>query len=342
MAHEIDVTAGRASFVSANKPAWHRLGVTFDGLLTVPDALEQANLAGWNVRKVPSIGVEVEVTDDGVTEHRVEVAGRYAVIRTNPVTGKREGLGNVGEKYAIFQNEQVAEFLAALLDQSGAFIETAGALAGGRRVFYCAKLPQDVMVGGVDPVNLYSTVLNSHDGTTGLRALVSPVRVVCANTERAAIGSAQQQWSIRHTAGGIQAVQEARETLELTWRFVEAFEAEAERMIQQTITNGEFDTIIRQVLDVEDKPGDTKRTATNKRQKFEMVRKINEDSRTQDVIRGTRWGAYNALTEYVDHFAPVRAAGSDDVKAAARANAAIDDFGVKLKEKAFTLLSVPA
>ena len=40
-------------------------------------------------------------------------------------------------------------------------------------------------VGGTDRVDLNIAALNSHDGTSAFRILVTPVPVVCANTQSA-------------------------------------------------------------------------------------------------------------------------------------------------------------
>ena len=49
------------------------------------------------------------------------------------------------------------------------------------------RLPQHLSIGGTDRVDLNIAALNSHDGTSAFRLLVTPVRVVCANTQHAAL-----------------------------------------------------------------------------------------------------------------------------------------------------------
>jgi Ni,Fe-hydrogenase III large subunit len=57
--------------------------------------------------------------------------------------------------------------------------------------------------------------------------LVTGVRIVCANTQAAAIAGARSSFGISHTGGARFAIQRARNALSLTWRYIEAFEAEA-------------------------------------------------------------------------------------------------------------------
>lgn len=61
-------------------------------------------------------------------------------------------------------------------------------------------------------------------------------------------------------------------------------------------------------------------------------------SATNENIRGTRWAGYQAITEYLDHAAPVAGKTSTD-KAINRVLRSIDGNAVALKERAFALLS---
>jgi len=220
MSHELEQHAdGIVGFVSAREHAWHRLGTVLPGRFDAAAAMTYAKLGGWNVRKEHLQAVAM--TADGVTT--LDVPGKYATVRTHPVIGAPEVLGMVGESYTPIQNEQHCDLLDALVDESGAHFETAGSLRGGRRVFLSMKLPETMTVGGVDPITTYLGALNSHDGSMAFRLLVTPVRVVCANTQAAAIRRARSSFSIQHTSGAEGQIQAAREALGLTFTFMAAF-----------------------------------------------------------------------------------------------------------------------
>ena len=146
----------------------------------------------------------------------------YATVRTNPIHGGIDVLGVVGSKYEPVQNEASCELLDALTDESGAHFETAGALRGGRETFITMKLPNTMVFdgrdGSKDRTEFYLAALNSHDGSSAWRVLLTPVRIVCANTQSAAIGSAKASFSIRHTGGAKASIAEARAALKLSWR----------------------------------------------------------------------------------------------------------------------------
>ncbi|TWE07349.1 DUF932 domain-containing protein [Rudaeicoccus suwonensis] len=300
--HQIETHGRQAAAVFARKDAWHKLGTTVQGrAFTAQEAMELGHLGGWNVRKLPLTATEVTV--DGVTT--VDVPSSYATVRDNPFTNAVEALGVVGEQYQPIQNEEHAEFLNHLVDESGAIFDTAGSLRGGRQTFITLQMPETMRVGGVDDVSLNIAALNSHDGSSAFRLLLTPVRVVCANTQAAALRNHCARVSIRHTSGATNAVQQARTALGMTFEYFEEFEREAEAMIQASTTDAQFYALMEQVFgkaERDDSPRAQKAAAT----RTATLASLWHEAKTQDGIRGTRWAAYQVAAEYVDHFAPVR------------------------------------
>ncbi|MEV6421823.1 DUF932 domain-containing protein [Streptomyces sp. NPDC051662] len=338
MSHGLEVHVdGTASFVSANGvDAWHRLGTVTQGALTAEEALEKSYLSGWNVRKIGGVNA-VEITEHGVT--RIDSPDDFFTVRDNPKTGAVERLGTVGSKYEPVQNEAHTEMLNLLVDESGANFETAGSLHGGKNVFVTMKLPMGVQVGGFDRHDLYLAGLNSHDGSSAFRLLLSPTRVVCANTASMARRDAQASYSIRHTVGAKGKIAEARKALDIVFAYVESFEREAEKLINESMTLGEFEKVVEQIWPM-DEPNPGKRKVNNHRARMGTLRNLFENAETQAAIRGTRWAGYNAITEYLDHHAP---AGKNPVKAAeirATRTLTTSSDATKDKQKAFDLLAL--
>ena len=331
MAHELEMFSdGTASFVGAREHAWHRLGITLPDSFDAATAMQYARLGGWNVRKEPVQAVAI--TAEGVTT--TDVHGHFATVRTHPETGKPQALGVVGADYQVIQNEDNAEILDLITGESGAHYETAGSLRGGRSIFMTMKFPNTMQIGGRDGVDLYVAALNSHDGSSAFRLLVSPVRIVCANTQTAAIRGAQASFSIRHTSGAKGRIAEARHALGLTFKFAEAFQAQADRMIDAELTRAEFDAITARLWRVADAA--TARVKATAAKRTRSLRVLFDDADTNAAIRGTRWAGYQAVTEYIDHYSPAK--GSD--AATARAARVASGAAGLIKSKAFDLLAV--
>ena len=82
----------------------------------------------------------------------------------------------------------------------------------------------------------------------------------------------------------------------------------------------------------------SKRSETIATNRLAVLVDLWRNSPTAEAIRGTRWAAYQAVTEYTDHYAPV----ADKANArAARAERAISSANVAaVKARAFELAAV--
>lgn len=329
MSHELDITNGVVSFANSRSDAWHRLGTSVGHAMTAHEALTASHLAGWNVRKMPLvIPQEPVITETGVTTPPpLAVPDMYATVRDNPVIpGQVDYLGVVGNRYEPVQNEASCDVLDALTDESGAHFETAGALRGGRETFVTMKLPQSMTFSGhdgsTDRTDWYLAALNSHDGSSRFRLLLTSVRIVCANTQAAAIDGAKSSYGIRHTAGARVAIQEARTALGLAWRYMDAFEAEAAALYAAPMELDEMRAFAAALVKADDRSA-SQTARRSRQQQASGIVKLWTSSPTITPIAGTRWAAYNAVTEYLDHAAPIRGARTSGAAADARALRAV-------------------
>lgn len=324
MSHNLDINAGQASFVSARQDAWHRLGTVLPDAFDAASALEYGHLSGWNLRKTPIFTVDTDGT-------QLAVPNRYTILRDNPVVeGQVDVLGNVGEKYTIVHNEELVGLLDTLVDESGAHFETAGAIDGGKRVFVTMKLPGHIKVGGVDRVDNYIAAMTSHDGGTATQIMVTPVRIVCQNTLNLALQNHSSTFKVRHTSGITKVLlQQARESLEFTFDYLDEFQAEADRLINTTLTTDRFEEIITKEFGASKNAPMVAVTRADK--KIAQLMGLFADSSTHEGVRETAWAGLNALTEWYDHFTPVRVGdtASVDVELAARSRKALLDPAFK-------------
>ncbi|MDP7706905.1 DUF932 domain-containing protein [Mycobacterium sp. TY815] len=349
MAHELDITTdangiAHVSFANSRSDHWHRLGQSVGHAMTAHEALQAAHLAGWDVRKMAlQVPQEPVIDPTGVTTPApLAVPDYYATVRTNPINGRLDVLGVVGSKYEPVQNEASCDLLDALVDASGAHFETAGALRGGRETFMTMKLPNTIVFDGrdgtQDRTDLYLAALNSHDGSSRFTFLVTPVRIVCKNTQSAALRNAKASWGIRHTGGARAAIQEARNALKLTWRYIEAFEAEAAELYARPMDTDEVRRFANTLLEVDS--ATSAATARHRSERANGIVKLWTSSPTITPIAGTRWAAYNAVTEYLDHHVPVRGARTSTAASQTRALRSIASAASpqSLKAQAFRLL----
>jgi phage/plasmid-like protein (TIGR03299 family) len=295
-------TSGRlAAFASRAEPAWHGLGEVFaqDEAVSTSQMLTKAHLAGWDVRLR-------ELQTDARSAKTT-----FEVLRTNPFDKGLDRLGLVGSRYHVVQNEDAFTFADGILD-GGATWETAGSILGGTVVFGSLSIDRNIVVGAGeadDVTKMYLLVHTSHDGSTGVQASITPVRVVCQNTLNAALRGVKQSFKIRHTQGVDGKMVTAREALGLTFKYADAFENEANALYQTACTKDDFDAIIAAAYS---QPGPDASKAAHTR--FENGRDLlmsiwegkADGPDTMSTISGTKWGAFNALTERLDWYRTVR------------------------------------
>jgi len=306
------MTADVETMFSAREVPWHRIGKVTENELTAQAALEAAGL-DWNVEMKP---LRVYMGHEARPQY-VTVEDRFGVIRD--VDSKV--LGVVGTSYVPLQNRDAFAFFDNLTDSGEAKYETAGSLRGGKWVFMTAKVPQTMSVGGVDDVDTYILLTSSHDGSRAVTAAVTPVRVVCTNTLNMALGAARQTWKVRHTATADLRIAEARETLGLTFKFMEDFQAEAEAMLATEVTEAEFARIVGELL-----------KDTPQEKDADVLRELFADAPNLENVRGTEWGALQAVVEYADWYRPYRTAE-------AQVLSLTDGYALKLKARAKALIA---
>lgn len=300
--HEIEIYKDMAAFASRRVPAWHVLGTVFQEDVTGSEILELAHSDKWNVRCIP-----------------VSLPGRsdktyYAVVRTNPFDGHNDVLGMGGERYTPVQNEDLVEFGDAI---GGARWETFGSLKGGSQVFGSLALDHDIVIdptGVRDVINSYLLLSTSHDGSLSIQASITNVRVVCRNTLNLALLGTVQTAKVRHTKNANDRLAEAHRVLDLSERYNKQFAVEAKALFESKVTDAQFFQIVEALY-----PKPTTEAKVSQTKWDNKVVKLSElwNGETQVGIKGTGWGALNALTERLDWFRNPHKGNAENAYAAA-------------------------
>jgi phage/plasmid-like protein (TIGR03299 family) len=285
-----------------NKPAWHRLGVVVDGTLPAREAFRIAN-ADFQVAGRPVFDADMQ-----------PIAGYQAITRMD--TGRT--LSVMTETYTPIQNDSLIKIAEALHEDIN--IDAVCVLSDGKKVSFTARIcgaEGDVVPG--DPVQQYLVGCTSHDGSIPFQLLFSPIRVVCQNTLSAALGLASNQRHrdnsirIRHTKNADRLIARLPELVDVRRRqFIGGLEdlrhmaatpcsmAQFRQYIttvfadqlQGTINDVRGDRSTARPRVLEDLPGSTS-----------MLRMFDGEAIGTELqaSRGTVWGAYQAVTEFITH-----------------------------------------
>jgi phage/plasmid-like protein (TIGR03299 family) len=276
---------------------WHGLGKVLPGAPNVDEAIVMAGL-DWEAQLHRNY-IRVE----GV-EHQTST---YAVVRSTD----KSILGTVGPTFKPLQNRDAFKWFQPWLDAGEATLETAGSLKHGRRVWVLAKVtrPNMEIVPG-DEVAKFILLSNGHDGTMAVRAGLTPVRVVCANTLAAAHeDGGSKLFRIRHTNSTTAALEQIREIANLADAKFEASKDEYRALARKGVRTEDLKAYVQKVFkpkliegggplvgEEEDDEDACKRVTEN-------IIPLFENGRGTDIpgVRGTLWGAYNSVTEYLQH-----------------------------------------
>jgi phage/plasmid-like protein (TIGR03299 family) len=273
MAHEIE------SMMFVGATPWHGLGKRVVGQVSTREAIVAAGL-DWEV---------------GLKDLRT-VDGEAVTHRASYRTSDAKILGVVGPAWHPLQNKDAFAFFDPFLAEGEAAIDTAGSLQGGKRIWVLAKLslePSVIVSKSSDVVEKFVLLSNSHDGSIAIRVGFTPVRVVCANTLALAHNTnASQLIRVRHTVGAVETLDRIRDVMNLA---NEAFEATAEQyrfLAGRECNAADLERFVRRIF-----------PSAGKSRVFPRVVELFEKGRGNDLpgVRGTWWGAYNAVTEYLAH-----------------------------------------
>lgn len=261
---------------------WHKLGTKLDKPATAAEAIEAACL-----------NFSVDLLELRTMHADIPIDKHFAAVRMDTFTP----LGVVGSRYKVIQNKDAFTVFDSLVGEGEAIYHTAGVLGKGERIWLMAKLPDYIRVGGNDIVEKYLLLTNSHDGSGPVRVKLTPIRVVCENTLAMALDGAEQEVRIRHTANAEMKLKQAHEILGLTNKLYAELNLIFGRMSQKPVGSVQMSEYLKKVFPGMDQP--TSNGHGNKLR--DTIVELAESGRGAEMARGTLWGAYNAITEYVDH-----------------------------------------
>ena len=334
MAHNIATIDNAQAMwcVGDRKAAWHELGQRTLSTTNWAEAIKLAHL-DW-----PIVEREMYVRTPGNETNVVKVSGYKAIWRGN---GTPAQLGVVGEDYHVIQNLEAFSFVDALLQaENGAHYESAGALGQGEKIWVLARIPSaDIRIANTDDLSkTYVLVATGHTANLSYTAKLCSERVVCENTLQVALGEEGSICKIRHTSGAAGRSGDGKtlrpsitvdaKSLENKLNILAAKRMTRDSMLavlgrlwpenKETESKGRRDTILTKVLEL-----------------FE-----HNDGNKIPSIRGTAYNLLNAVTEYTDHFRPVRqTSGVQGMSVSGiRAQNAMFGAGETLKTQALTVL----
>jgi phage/plasmid-like protein (TIGR03299 family) len=293
------------SMFSVRQMPWHREGTI---LADYPGTWAEARvLAGldWD-----PIATEVYactgIDRSTLTEVYEQVEGWKAISRSD--TGTVLSINK--DSYTVISHREMGEIVEAVLAQPNVKWETAGVLDGGRAVWCLALLDEPVTLPGDDSPTLpYLAITNRHDGTAACALRATAVRIVCANTFRAAELEGERTgatFSFIHRSSWKTRIEEARKAVTGARAEMHRYTELATELLGIPVTPRQRELFITEFIPMPPQGLVTDRVARNVDEARQALRMIFE-SKTTEQVAHTAYGLVQAAGEYLDH---VRAARS--------------------------------
>lgn len=262
-----------------------------------------------------------EVAGDFVHDGRIyrDCPNAYGTYRTDT----NVPLGLVKVKYEVVQNIEAFKFFDDAISE-GVRWDRAGCFGYGHKIFVSAKLPVETIVGN-DKIDNYLVFSNSHDGSSAVNILFSPIRVICTNMLNSALNSSNSYIRLRHTKSVKNKISSGKEILKIAIDHAKSAEQLYQSLTTIKMTDEQVLNYIASltltpeeleaVKNYNPKYGIAKLFAKDyaimEETKISM-RKANIlsnmfdyylDGIGQQHIAGTAWGAYNAVTGFYSNVA---------------------------------------
>jgi phage/plasmid-like protein (TIGR03299 family) len=291
------------SMFSVREMPWHQEGII---LPDYPGSWGEARtLAGldWDPVTAPVYALS-GINPDG-TPHYEPIDGWKSIIRSDNGTV----LSLNRDSYTVIDHGEMGEIVEAVLAQPNVKWETAGVLDSGRAVWCLAYLDEPITIPGDNSPTLpYLAITNRHDGTGACALRATAVRIVCANTFRAAELEGERTgttFSFIHKSSWRNRIDEARQAVTGARREMQRYTELASELLGISVTPRQRELFITEFIPMPPEGLITDRVARNVEQARNAVRLL-FDSTTTEQVSGTAYGLVQAAGEYLDHVRTAR------------------------------------
>lgn len=267
----------------ARMPYYSKVGVDVKGANSLEEVMGRANL-NWEVEKRPIF-----------LEGNKVIPNQFATVRVD----NEQVLGIVKSNYGVVQNKDAFSFIDECLGEGITFTK-AGLYNRGERMFVIGEAPSVEICGDeVHPTILFT---NSHDGSSGVSAMFTPMRVVCENGLMIPIAGHENgivKTRISHTKHVKDRLQIAKDVISRNNKYIEALRQRAELLAATPFTDRDFELMTKEIAGI--KTESDMELITRGQQS--IIDDLNSAYEESDIakFRGTAWGAILAASDYDTH-----------------------------------------
>lgn len=220
-------------------------------------------------------------------------------------------VGIVKGKYTILQSLEAASIVKPLIDAGVASVDNVFTLKNGKMAIMVLRW--NSKDDSPDPMHKFLSINNSFDGSAPLQVFFGAIREVCANTVRIAVKETENMMVIRHTESSEEKLKEARKMIETATKYFSNMDRIFEDMKKKTFTIQQLIDVVKKTWKMKVGEDVSKKTITTNTNLLKEIIRLTEEGKGVDLpgVKGTAWGAFNAISEYTDHYSTVKIHGTN-------------------------------
>tara|TARA_R110000787_G_scaffold16774_2_gene52550 strand:+ start:3607 stop:4566 length:960 start_codon:yes stop_codon:yes gene_type:complete len=262
-----------------------RIGVDISKARTYKEVVDLANI---------NFSLDIKNIKD---EDGYEIPDFFSVRREDT----KETLGIVKSKYRPVPIDSMLEPFHEMVEKYDATYETAGVIGNGKKVFVIAKMPHTITVSDRkgDILSNRIVCLIANDGTKRNAYFTIAQRICCLNQfSLMAISASRSNEQVTHVKNWNKLLQQAQNSFQLSIDMFNEFGITARALESQHFGEDQMRSLLNRIF-----------PDPKEKKKRKTARLINRREKVFDLyqngtgnVGSTKWDAFNAVTEYLDHY----------------------------------------
>lgn len=228
--------------------------------------------------------------------------GPIANVVANYRSDNKSFLGFVHPtKYNIVSNLDAFNFIDRLPNFT---LEKVGMFDGGKKVFVVGKSNEQICINGSDDmVDFYLTFLHGHDGKSGIRFILCPIRMFCMNQLNLMLDTARFKYSITHVGDVSWKLAQIQKAIADSNHYITGLENTISELINSkpSIT---IERLTELIMPVNDE--DSERQVAYKEEVKHAIIDLYNDKDDLQNYKGTSFGMLSAVSDFISHVNPRR------------------------------------
>ena len=239
-----------------------------------------------------------EVMQEPVYSELGQIQNTFANYRSD----NKQFLGLVSSRYQILNNYEAFQFIDELDNFT---FDRAGYSSNGSQVFIVGKTLESFEIDTNDRVVEYLTFIHGHDGSHGIKLIISPIRTFCTNQLNLLLARNSFSYSITHIGDLKDKLEKARLAITSGSEYMNEVKNILNSLRDQKLENFNILAFAKELIyRVNGKQATTIRQKNKITEISTKIADLYNNKDDNQNYKGTKLGVLNAVSDYISHVRP--------------------------------------